>query len=171
MDADLEPDNIPMPVRCTFSLNSKESSQLHCSGFGSVKAFSGTARGRDNPYATAWPDVGPLPAGTYYLVDRQSGGTLGWLHDWIDAHGYGTTDRTKWFMLWNPDGGDTTMVNGIKRGEFRLHPMGPLRLSHGCITVNSPLEFDSLQRYIRSRAPDIPIPGSTMKAYGTVEVR
>jgi Protein of unknown function (DUF2778) len=71
MDADLEPDNIPMPVRCTFSLNNKESSQLHCSGFGSVKAFSGTARGRDNPYATAWPDVGPLPAGTYYLVDRQ----------------------------------------------------------------------------------------------------
>ncbi len=98
-----------MPVRCTFSLNSKESSQLHCSGFGSVKAFSGTARGRDNPYATAWPDVGPLPAGTYYLVDRQSGGT----------------------------------------------------------PVNSPLEFDSLQRYIRSRTPDIPIPGSNMKAYGT----
>jgi hypothetical protein len=93
------------------------------------------------------------------------------LRDWIDAHGYGTTDRTKWFTLWNPDGGDMTMVNGIKRGEFRLHPMGPLRLSHGCITVSSPLEFDSLQRYIRSRAPDIPIPGSNMKAYGTVEVR
>lgn len=120
-----------MPVRCTFLLNSKESSHLYCSGFGSVKAFSGTERGRDNPYATALPDVGPLPVGTYYLVDRRSGGTLGWLHDWIDAHGYGTTDRTTWFTLWNPDGGDTTMINGIKRGEFRLHPMGPLRLSHG----------------------------------------
>ncbi|ALL67904.1 Protein of unknown function (DUF2778) [Paraburkholderia caribensis MBA4] len=74
-------------------------------------------------------------------------------------------------MLWNPNGGDTTMINGIRRGNFRLHPEGPMHLSEGCITVVNPFAFDNLQRYIRARKPDLPIPGSSMRAYGTVEVR
>jgi Protein of unknown function (DUF2778) len=82
-------------VRCSFWLNNKETSFLYCQGFGSVKAFSGTKDGRDNPRDTAMPNIGPLPAGTYYLVDRQSGGTLGWLRDWIESHTL-STDHTKW---------------------------------------------------------------------------
>lgn len=160
-----------MHVRCMFSLNGQEASELYCSSFGAVKAFSGTDRGRDNPSTTAIPDVGPLPRGTYYIVDRHSGGMLGWLYDWAGEHGIGTTDRSKWFMLWNPNGGDTTMINGIKRGSFRLHPKGPLGLSHGCITVVSPSEFDSLQRYIRARPPELIVPGAPFKAYGTLEVK
>ncbi|MFT0167672.1 tlde1 domain-containing protein [Paraburkholderia mimosarum] len=64
-----------------------------------------------------------------------------------------------------------TMINGIKRGRFRLHPEGPARLSEGCITVISPFAFDSLRRYIRSHPAALPVPGSTLRAYGTVEVR
>ncbi|MBB5422498.1 hypothetical protein HDG40_000639 [Paraburkholderia sp. JPY158] len=30
--------------------------------------------GRDNPDAASMPMVGAIPRGTYYLVDRQSGG-------------------------------------------------------------------------------------------------
>jgi len=59
-----------MPVRCTFSLNSRETSRLACEGFGSVVAYSGRGKGRDNPYDVADKDVGALPPGTYYLVDR-----------------------------------------------------------------------------------------------------
>lgn len=161
-----------MPVSCTFWLNDKETSNLYCQGFGNVKAFSGMGVGRDNPRDTAMKNIGPLPPGKYYIVDRRSGGRLGWLWDWLSIHTYLSTDHSKWFMLWNEHGGDDTFINGVKRGGFRLHPIGQRGLSEGCITVVDPLEFDSLQRFIRSRQPDIPVPGSAMlKAYGTVDVR
>ncbi|WP_322044767.1 DUF2778 domain-containing protein [Paraburkholderia sp. J67] len=160
-----------MPLRCEFILNNKKTSTLTCSGFGAVEAYSGQKQGRDNPADTAMPEIGPLPAGTYYVVDRQSGGRFGWAYDWWDAHGYGTTDHSSWFMLWNAHGGDTTMINGVKRGNFRLHPEGPARLSEGCITIVSPFAFDNLQRYIRKQKPTLFVPDSTLRAYGTVEVR
>lgn len=159
-----------MPVRCTFLLNNKNISALNCSGFGAVEAYSGQKQGRDNPADTTMTDIGPLPPGTYYLVDRQSGGWLGWARDWFAGHTL-STDHTKWFMLWNPNGGDTTMINGIQRGHFRLHPEGPRRLSEGCITVVSPFVFDNLQRFIRSQNAALPVPGSALRAYGTVDVR
>nr|WP_244221084.1 tlde1 domain-containing protein [Paraburkholderia aromaticivorans] len=81
----------------------------------------------------AVPNIGPLPKGVYYLVDRQSGGFIGPTRDLFNRHG-GSTDRRSWFTLWNPVSGDTTNIDGIKRGNFRLHPMGTLRLSEGCIT-------------------------------------
>jgi hypothetical protein len=158
-------------VRCSFSINSKETSTLYCEGFGGVKAFSGTSVGRDNPLDTAMENIGPLPAGTYYLVDRQSGGRLGWLWDWLAIHSHASSDHSKWFTLWNERSGDTTFIHGVQRGHFRLHPMGSRRLSQGCITVVSWLDFDALQRFIRSHALDVPIPGTTLKAYGTVVVQ
>jgi hypothetical protein len=160
-----------MPVRCTFVLNGQTTSSLYCSGFGSVQAYSGREQGRDNPRATAMSELGPLPVGTYYLVDRQSGGLAGWARDLWSEFGWGTTDRTKWFALWHAYTGDTTMVDGIRRGNFRLHPEGPLRLSDGCIVVASHAEFDRLRHYIRSHKPDLAVPGSDLRAYGTVEVR
>jgi hypothetical protein len=73
--------------------------------------------------------------------------------------------------IWNANGGDTTVINGVARGEFRLHPEGDLQLSDGCIALKFPNEFDALQRYIRLHPADLPVPGSTLKAYGTVDVR
>jgi hypothetical protein len=46
-----------------------------------------------------------------------------------------------------------------------------MRVSEGCITVVSLIDFDKLQQYLRSRTPDTPVPNSTLRAYGTVEVR
>ena len=160
-----------MPIRCTFALNSQQTSVLSCPGVGLMTAFSGQKSGRDNPAAADKEDIGPIPPGTYYIIDRQSGGRLGVLHDFWNAHGVGTTDRRKWFTLWNPKTGDTTIVNGVKRGSFRLHPMGLLHLSEGCITVVNPQQFDNLATYLRSRGPDTPVPGSGSKAYGTVDVK
>jgi hypothetical protein len=159
-----------MSVSCTFLLNRRENSYLTCPGVGSVVAFSGHDVGRNNPDDVSLVDIGPIPRGTYYLLDRQSGGYLGHLYELWDAYGYGTTDRRKWFMLWNPRSGDTTMIEGVKRGSFRLHPMGPLRLSDGCITVLNPQDFERLQAHIRLRQPSISVPGAPMKAYGTVSV-
>lgn len=160
-----------MPVSCTFILNRKTTSILSCAGTASVAAFSGQKEGRDNPADTAKKDIGPLPKGQYYLVDRQSGGILGRIRDFWAAHGYGTTDRTRWFMLWNPVSGDQTNIDGVMRGSFPLHPMGPRHLSEGCITVVNPYEFDRLQNYIHSQRPSLPVPGTSLKAYGILEVR
>jgi hypothetical protein len=159
-----------MPVFCTFKLNNRETSALVCSGYGEVQAYSGHGKGRNNPNDVTEVGVGAIPPGTYYIVDRQSGGLFGWFRDELGPH-IGTTDRRLWFMLWNPHGGDTTMINHVRRGNFRLHPDGPLHQSDGCITLSSPAEFDRLQRHIRMSAPDLPIPGSLMKAYGRVDVR
>jgi hypothetical protein len=160
-----------MSVQCTFRLNSQPTSTLYCSGFGSVTAYSGQLSGRDNPQAISIKDIGPIPPGKYYLLDRQSGGLMGWFYDLVSRGNVGTTDHSKWFMLWNERTGDTTIINGVRRGEFRLHPEGQRRLSKGCITVPSNETFNRLERYIRSRPPDIPVPGTAYKAYGTVEVQ
>ena len=96
-----------MSVKCTFTLNRRVTSYLTCPGVGSVVAFSGHDAGRDNPDDTSFIDIGPIPRGTYYLIDRQSGGRLEFLHDMWDAYGFGTTDRRTWFTLWNPKTGDT----------------------------------------------------------------
>jgi hypothetical protein len=159
-----------MSIRCTFDLNSKQTSTFVCAGFGAVEAFSGQLEGRDNPAAIDKLNIGPIPPGIYYLVDRQSGGLLGFAHDWV-AERVGSTDHTKWFALWNPRTGDTTIVHGVRRGQFRLHPAGDRRLSEGCITVVNPREFYRLERFIRSNPAQTPVPGTTLKAYGTVEVR
>ncbi|WP_347555500.1 DUF2778 domain-containing protein [Robbsia sp. KACC 23696] len=158
-------------LQCTFALNGKATSIFNCPGFGAVAAFSGQKSGRDNPAATAIASIGPLPRGRYYLVDRQSGGVLGFLYDLWSKYGVGTTDHTKWFMLWNPASGDSTFVNGVWRGSFRLHPMGRMKLSEGCITVVDPATFNRLADFLRAQKPGIPVPGSPLKAYATVVVQ
>ncbi|WP_329958899.1 DUF2778 domain-containing protein [Paraburkholderia sejongensis] len=113
----------------------------------------------------------PIPKGVYYIVDRQSGGRPGWLRDLWGEYGFGSTDHTKWFALWNPRTCDTTMIDGIRRGNFRLHPEGQMRISEGCITVVNQAQFERLRKFIRSKKPELPVPCSPLLAYGTVEVR
>ncbi|CAB3760694.1 DUF2778 domain-containing protein [Paraburkholderia humisilvae] len=160
-----------MPVQCTFRLNNEPTSTLYCSGFGGIAAYSGQKDGRDNPQAVAMEKIGPIPPGRCYLLDRRSGGRLGWFYDLVSSYDPFTTDRSRWFMLWNERTGDSTFINDVKRGAFRLHPEGQLRLSEGCITVQSGAEFDRLERHLRSRPPDVPVPGTNDKAYGIVDVR
>lgn len=159
-------------TNCTFELNKQLTSRFTCMGFGGVVAFSGDGPGLNNPDATGIRDVGPIPTGTYYIVDRESGGFLEPLRDaWTRMVSVRLTIRN-WFALWHPQTGDHVMVSGVQRGEFRLHPQGDLGLSEGCIVILDPLDFDRLERYLRSAKPEMPILGSrTTKAYGTVEVR
>lgn len=168
---DIEQKELSIPVRCTFALNNQTTSLLQCPGAGAFPAFSGRNKGRDNPAASALENTGPIPPGTYYIVDRQSGDHVGWLWDLWGRYGWGTTDHTNWFMLWNPTTGDTTLVGKIKRGHFRIHPEGPRHLSEGCITVIDGESFKKFAAFLRSRGAELPVPGTTMKAYGTVHVQ
>ncbi|TDV19501.1 tlde1 domain-containing protein [Paraburkholderia caballeronis] len=83
------------PILCTFDLNRRRTSRLQCSGIGSIDAFSGDQYGRGNPDAVAERNIGPIPEGTWYIVDRQSGGNFGYLYDWWSQRGFRTTNRTK----------------------------------------------------------------------------
>jgi len=159
-----------MALACTFALNAQPMSSLDCRELGCMAAFSGTGAARNNPRSTGVKSVGPLPRGRYYIVDRQSGGMMGGLRHFVLEHLYGT-DRSSWFALYRDDGtiDDVTSIEGINRGAFRLHPVGPRGLSEGCITLASPAAFTRLRALLKA-GPTIAIPNTTSVAYGTVDV-
>lgn len=159
-----------MPITCHFSLNGMPSSLLQCYGIGSFPAFSGQKQGVNNASLTAVKNIGPLPQGRYYIVGRQSGGRLSELRDSFLRYGYGT-NRKEWFALYRADGkiDDWTFINGVKRGNFRLHPVGPMGLSEGCITLIHISDFEYLRVQLLKTSM-IPVPGSSLQAYGTIQV-
>jgi hypothetical protein len=109
-------------------------------------------------------DYGPIPPGTYYIVDRESGGLLGPIRDWIQG-------KDLWFALFKDDGSidDYTLCEEVKRGNFRIHPKGSAGISRGCITFENNQEYKSFRELVLSQEM-FDIPGSTLKAYGTVKV-
>ncbi|WP_263769461.1 DUF2778 domain-containing protein [Propionivibrio soli] len=139
-------------------------SALQC-GASSFPAFSGLGGQANRREYACHASAGPIPPGTYYIVDRQSGGLLGPLRDMFN-------DRREWFALYAIDDkiDDTTYCNKIKRGSFRLHPKGPLGISEGCITIESQSDFQRLRALLKGSA-QIAIPGTTLKAYGKVLVK
>jgi hypothetical protein len=160
-----------MPATCFFTLNNKSVSMLVCPGFASMPAFSGRTAYVDNPAATAVANAGPIPRGRYYIINRQSGGRLGWIRDWFKDHA-SRVHHDQWFALYRNDRvvSDYTFVNGVRRGNFRLHPNGRFGISEGCITLLSQTQFDQLRGYLLSQETKI-IPGTDIKYYGTVDVR
>src|ERR1700688_3097052 len=131
-----------MPIQCTFRLNNKPMSVLHCDGVGDFDAFSGIDGVKNNPDAVSIPDVGPLPRGRYYIVDRGSGGLFTHIIDFF-ADFINQTERRKWFALYRDDGNvdDWTFIDDVARGLFRLHPHGTSNVSKGCITLADPSTF------------------------------
>jgi hypothetical protein len=155
---------------CTFELNGQAVSILKCEGGLQYDAFSGNgAPYVNNPKYQSTVQAGPLPVGRYYIVDRQSGGRLGWLRESIQS--LGSTDKSGWFGLYRDDGkiDDHTIVEGIGRGAFRLHPMGPLGISEGCVTLHSAIGFEELSAFLRSKKGEY-VPGTQLKYYGVLEV-
>ncbi|MCX4156161.1 MULTISPECIES: DUF2778 domain-containing protein [Paraburkholderia] len=160
-----------MPASCSYSLNNQKLSSLVCLGLGAMPAFSGRPAYVNNPADTAIAGNGPIPAGRYYIVGRQSGGHMGWLRDWFMDQ-LSNSNRTTWFALYRNDGviDDATFVNGVKRGNFRLHPNGRFGISDGCITLMLQSQFDRLRDFLVAQ-PAQTIPGTNIQYYGTVDVR
>ena len=150
-------------INCTFRLNGNALSNLSCPGIGFFPAYSGnTGQYRNNPDSVAVKNVGPLPPGKYYIVDRpRSIGTR--VKDYF-ATRYTGSDHSIWFALYRED----NSIDDVTRGNFRLHPAGYEGISNGCITLPSPAHFRVLREALM-RTPKTLVTAS-LSAYGTIQV-
>lgn len=148
----------------TFELNNKPMSTFK-TGVISFPAFSGLDRHVNDRGSSCLAVEGPIPPGTYYIFDRQSGGLLGPLRELFN-------DKVSWFALYAADEkiDDETYCKKVKRGAFRLHPKGDLGRSEGCITIDKIGDFHHISAMLRG-ACQAEVPGSKLKAYGKVMVR
>jgi Protein of unknown function (DUF2778) len=153
-------------VFCSFMLNRLTLSTFTYDGT-ECRAFSGDGVHRNNPDSVGVADGGPIPTGRYYIVARESGGAIGTVVEKV-------FHRDEWFALYRFDGSidDETFVNGVRRGEFRLHPIGPRRTSHGCITLQDEAEFRKMRYYLleQFKNSSVYIPSTGSLAYGIVQV-
>ncbi|WP_375603186.1 DUF2778 domain-containing protein [Enterobacter hormaechei] len=157
-------------ITAKFALNGLPTSILCVSGVGNFPAFSGQKYGRNNVTMASRPKIGPIPPGRYFIVGRQSGGRLDAIRSFYLNNIYGT-ERETWFALYQDEGkvDDTIFIEGVRRGEFRLHPVGPAGLSEGCITLCQQSDFDYLRSALLNTTM-MQIPKSSFRAYGTITV-
>ncbi|MBB5506617.1 DUF2778 domain-containing protein [Paraburkholderia atlantica] len=158
-----------------FLVNNAPLSPLTIFGVGTFNAFSGHHQYRNRAGCTAVPNDGPIPAGKYWIVDRPKGGirsqAYAWAQDTFNS-AFGTpSNHNEWFALYRDDGSidDITWVNGVRRGQFRLHPAGGQGISLGCITVPSHSDFMRIRNAL-IHTVTIPVRSSGLRAYGTIEV-
>jgi hypothetical protein len=128
----------------------------------SFPAFSGNGAFRNRRTHMCLPNQGPIPVGTYYILDRQSGGWMGSVSDYL---------KDDWFSLYAKDRviDDERWCAGLRRGQFRLHPKGPRGLSKGCLTIDHASDFGLLHQLLKKTKME-PVPGTDFMAYGTVQV-
>jgi Protein of unknown function (DUF2778) len=151
-------------LSATFELNDLPMSAFKL-GATSLPAFSGLGEFANKRAKACVRGLGPIPPGRYYIIDRQSGGLLGSIRDFF-------TGREDWFALYAADGliNDETFCNGLKRGNFRLHPKGILGRSEGCITIDKLADFFRLRAILKSARPTA-MPRSALKSYGMLVVK
>ncbi len=151
-------------TECTFELNGKEMSAVKCNS-NSFAAFSGSGEHRNKKLSACVPNHGPIPTGVYYIIDRQSGGLLGPLRDLF-------TGRDQWLALYAIDEkiDDIVYCNKIKRGQFRMHPKGPLGRSDGCVVFSEEKDFIQFKSIIKN-GKNGKIPGTEIEYYGRLTVK
>ncbi|WP_263064080.1 DUF2778 domain-containing protein [Dickeya dadantii] len=159
-----------MALHGKFIVNDANFSPLSFPGFGTYLAFSGNNQYRNHSGCTAIPNNGPIPAGKYWIVDRPTAGlrskTITFFKDIASG-----IKHAEWFALYQDDGiiDDYAWVNGVKRGNFRLHPRGRGGISEGCITLQHITDFYALRNFLLHTTM-IKIPRTNLSAYGTIEV-
>ncbi|WP_039055424.1 DUF2778 domain-containing protein [Enterobacter sp. Bisph1] len=128
-----------MALQGTLILNGADYVPFNLFGVGVFMAHSGLGAYRNNFNCGAIPQIGPLPPGKYWIVDRKEGNWFSQkkaeIHDSANRlFGRREFGKTHWFALWRDDLGidDYTWIESVKRGNFRLHPG---TISKGCITI------------------------------------
>jgi hypothetical protein len=158
-----------------FLVNNGPLSPLTINGVGIFNAYSGNKQYRNRGGCTMVPSNGPIPAGKYWIVDRPTGGvgSQAWasIKDTVNSAIGTPVHHGEWFALYRDDGliDDYTWVNGVRRGNFRLHPAGGQGISLGCITLPSHADFMRIRHALLSTMT-IPAGTSGLQAYGTIEV-
>lgn len=164
-----------MALHGKFVVNNKSLSPLSIFGVGVFMAFSGDNIYRNRGGCTAITNEGPIPAGRYWIVDRPTGGIRSrvktWARDTVDSILGTPTDHDEWFALYRDDGkiDDYTWIEGVQRGNFRLHPVGYYGVSLGCITLAHLSEFYAIRRALL-RTDTVLVPNTSLRAYGIIEV-
>ncbi|QWT21084.1 DUF2778 domain-containing protein [Bacillus sp. NP157] len=132
-------------------------------GSNSFPAFSGNGNYINKWSAQCLPGLGPIPVGTYYTVDRLSGGLSAALDPYLK--------KDVWFALYPADDAidDEMFCDQIMRGRFRLHPATGSGGSIGCVTLPFFMDFVRLRKIILD-AKVHPIPGSDVTTYGRLIV-
>ncbi|AHG21489.1 hypothetical protein Z042_19145 [Chania multitudinisentens RB-25] len=159
-----------MAMNGKFYLNKAQFAPLDFSGVGRFPAFSGMDGFRNQPGCTYLKNDGAIPTGRYWIVARPVGGYRTRFRETL-ASVFNSNIRSQWFGLYRDDGtiDDFTFIDGVKRGNFRLHPMGPNRESKGCITMSRSTDFSMIRNMLLATSTVI-IPGTDLAAYGTIEV-
>ncbi|WP_429469360.1 DUF2778 domain-containing protein [Paraburkholderia sp. WSM4175] len=158
-----------------FLVDNKPLSPLTINGLGTFNAFSGNHQYRNRGGCTALPNDGPIPAGKYWIVDRPTDGIRSQVtaraKDIFNSALGTPSNHNEWFALYRDDGSidDVTWVNGVQRGQFRLHPVGGAGVSLGCITLPSRVDFLRIRTALL-HTMTIPARLSGLRAYGTIEV-
>ena len=134
--------------------------KLVIAGF-SFPAFSGLGEFRNRRSHMCLPDFGPIPVGTYHVIDRETS-----LQEY-----FGKNRKSDWFALYANDRviDDERYCAGMLRGNFRMHPKRGSGISKGCITLELESDFALLRRLLEATAMEI-IPGTKWMSYGTVVV-
>jgi Protein of unknown function (DUF2778) len=145
---------------CGFKLNDQPMSALKFAGL-SVPAFSGLGSHVNKRAMACAKDLGPIPPGRFYIVDRPTGGRMGAIRNWWRGH---------WFALYAADGrvNDETWCDGVMRGNFRLHPKGPRGISQGCVTLENACDFSHISAMLQSVRPTVV--AGVVGAYGVLTV-
>lgn len=113
---------------------------------------------------------GPIPVGSYYIFDRQSGGTLGSVRDlFAKLNG---SDKSEWFALYAVDKkiDDEILCEQIIRGNFRIHPKGLQGISNGCVTIEHTIDWYQVRSIIKA-SQTVSVEGTSLKDYGRLTVQ
>jgi len=142
---------------CTFKLNNQPMSEFVVDTH-RFPAFSGLGSLVNKRISACTPNQGPIPPKEYFIVDRESGGRLGWFYDLVN-------ERSDWFALYANDGNidDFTWCKQVQRGQFRLHAKGTTGRSEGCIVIDKNVDFNHLKMILKSSSP-MPISGTHLIA-------
>ncbi|GAB7535998.1 hypothetical protein BGC_22140 [Burkholderia sp. 3C] len=110
----------------------------------------------------------PIPA---HMWLKDDGGAVIKGSSIVQGREGSAVDHGEWFALYRDDGliDDFTWINGVQRGQFRLHPAGGRGISLGCITLPSRVDFQRIRTALRHTV-QIPARTSGLRAYGTIEV-
>lgn len=134
---------------------------LVIAGF-SFPAFSGDGELRNRRTHMCVPNQGPIPVGTYYILDRETA----FLEMFRKKQ-----KKKEWLALYAKDRviNDERYCAGVLRGQFRLHSKGEHGVSRGCLTLEYDSDFALLRQILKSTEME-QIAGTRFMSYGTVLV-
>jgi len=150
--------------------------RIDVGGVGSFPLFSGLGE-LANKSECSYLANAAVPPGSYWIVDRPSGGARSSAETWL-KHAFTGNNYYDWFALFRKDGViDDIMRFDIgtfhyNRKHFRLHPPRPdgSGISEGCITFFRSTDFYTVRAALLRAHKHRILGGNELWAYGDITV-